>query len=452
MSTFTSILGNNHAQPGNIELGLSPVVLFSLSITGSANVSWILSGFILHISGSASVSPGIKVSRSLADSIQSAASVFLNEHRDRSASTSITGVGSMVFFEFGGFGVASATTLDPTDVQVQFDSFLDFTFTQVLSKFNYSIPGLTIEAVYQYTSTSVRLVTSVQSTTTYTVTVTAARGIFGQMMDPNPIYHSANFTGQAPPPTMRGRAVSGTKVRVLYSTQMLNDSNLSNVANYSVTDLSGNALSILSATPEQPTNPQSVALVLASALSDTGLYKVTVSSAIHSIGGQSVSPSTSVFEWVAEMGSIEIDFSMFSGEISGGLLGTPNGQVFFSPALNAPAPNSVLQVDEVDVCSFAFDTYTFPPAPDPPMMFTFQKGQPPGLSAIGTGVLWAGFPRLMEAMFEISSADGFPFSQDNGPHPRDNVTIILQPDGSPQQFLVLSESILGSSSLVATPS
>ena len=452
MSSFTSILGNNHSQPGNIELGLSPVVQFSLGVTGSASVQAILSAFLTDITGTASVSPKMAVSLSLADSILGVSSALFNLHRNRSASASIVGAGTFVFFEFGGFGVASATSSDPTDVIVQFDSFLDFTYTQVLSKFNYSINGLDIRAVYQNTSTSVRLVTSVQSATTYTVVVTSARGIYGQMMDPNPIYHTANFPGMAPSPTVRGRAVSSTKVRVLYSTQMLNNSNLSNVANYSVTDLAGNAFTILSATPEQPINPESVALVLASALNDTGLYKVTVSSVIQSVGGQSVSPGTSIFEWYAEVGPIEIGFDVFSGEVSGGLLGSPDGQVFFSPALNTPIGNSVIQVDEVDVCSIASDSYVFPVPVDPPLMFTFQPGQPAGFSALGACALWAPFPRLNEVQFEISSSSAGPFAQDHGHSVTDAVTIVLQPDGNPQQFTVLSQPITGSGSFVAVPS
>lgn len=63
---------------------------------------------------------------------------------------------------------------------------------------------------------------------------------------------------------------------------------------------------------------------------------------------------------------VSIPLSAFSGEVQGGILGNPKGQVFFSPSLLGPAPNSTIEVDAVSACVQAFDTYTIPPTPPVP--------------------------------------------------------------------------------------
>jgi hypothetical protein len=82
--------------------------------------------------------------------------------------------------------------------------------------------------------------------------------------------------------------------------------------------------------------------------------------------------------------------SRFSGEVSGGLLGQPLGQIYFSPALETAIANSSVEVDEVSLCTRAWDQYTFPELPDPPILYTFSVGE---TSVIGN-VLWAPAERL----------------------------------------------------------
>jgi len=93
----------------------------------------------------------------------------------------------------------------------------------------------------------------------------------------------------------------------------------------------------------------------------------------------------------------------FTGLAQGGLLGSAKGQVFFSPALSSAAANSTIQVDTVDTCVRAYDTYVFPTLPDPSLLFTFPKNPGPTtpVSTLGGAVLWAPPNRLAEASFAL---------------------------------------------------
>lgn len=222
-------------------------------------------------------------------------------------------------------------------------------------------------------------------------------------------------------------AVSPTKIRLLFPDGMLNDENLNSISSYEVTDASGNDLGVLSVTPEDPPEPTSVALVLSAPLVTAQNYSVTVSTLVQLAAGGPLSPNRTGFYWLQEAGTpIILQLGEFTGEVEGGLFGNPDGQVFFSPALNVAAANSVIQVEEVDVCTYAFDTYTFPQPIDPVSLFTFGAGRPPG-SVLGPGgaVLWAPFPRNMEAMFELGFSPAL--TNDIMPQPDDvSVTALFR--------------------------
>lgn len=344
----------------------------------------------------------------------------------------------------------TATSISSTQVQATFNFNLDYTYAPNLYPPNYSIPGLTISAVYEQSASSVVLNTNTQVGTTYTLTVASAHGTLGEVLSNG----TSNFAGTPLTPTISAVATSLTRVRVLFAQDMVNDVNLNNPANYTIHDLAGNAITVTSVTPEQPTNTESVVLVLSTSLHPTLPYQLTVSSLLKTIvSNQSINPPIALFKWLGDVASITLPFSVFSGEVSGGILGSSNGQVFFSPSLNTPTPNSVIQVEEVEVCSIAYDTYLIPQPPDPQLLFTFQKGSPNSVNAIspGGGVLWAPFPRLLDAQFNLSSSDSAPFLTDQMGIVRDSATMVLQPSGNPQQFTVLADSIVASSSIVATP-
>ena len=75
------------------------------------------------------------------------------------------------------------------------------------------------------------------------------------------------------------------------------------------------------------------------------------------------------------------------------LLGVPLGQVFFSPALDLPAADSVIQVDEVSVCTRAYDVYTIPSLPDPQPLSIYSPTEAFS-TTLNDDVLWATAERL----------------------------------------------------------
>jgi len=302
------------------------------------------------------------------------------------------------------FGAVSATSLSDFSVEITFNDLLDFTYLPNLETINYSIPGLTVLSVSQYTAASVQLQTTAQTNVTYTCTISQSRGYFDESL--NPALSTVTFQGQQTYATMVPVAVSPTKVRLVFSEPMLDDVSLSSPLSYTVTDMFGNSFTVVSATPEQTTNVVSVALVLSTDLVTDGIYQATVSGSVHTVSGIGVSPGTVKFTWVQEMPNpILIPFQEFTGEISDSIFGNPAGLVFFSPALNASAANSVIQVEEVDVCTTAFDTYSFPQPVDPIPLFTYGVGRPAG-SVLGPGgaSLWAPFPRMSPAQFILSNS------------------------------------------------
>jgi hypothetical protein len=298
------------------------------------------------------------------------------------------------------FGLASAVALNGTHVQLTFNSLVDFTYPAILNPANYSIsPTLTIITVEEGDAAGVVLTTSPQDNVLYTVTVAAARSTFGTLL--NPSLNTATFAGFSRVPGYFAVATSATRVRVVFGQVMLNDSNLSSSSSYTIEDLNGNPLSVVSATPEQATNPQSVVLTLGSNLGESDFYVCTVSSAVHTTTGLGVLPPTSVFQWLQGNNQFQVPLNVFTGEVSGGLFGTPDGLVFFSPSLNVAAPNSIIQVEEVDVCTTAYDTYVVPAPIDPTVLFTYGGGIVPTPSPdpylLNQCVLWAPFPRNFEA-------------------------------------------------------
>jgi hypothetical protein len=294
--------------------------------------------------------------------------------------------------------------LNGTHVQVNFTELLDFTFAPLTIPSNYSIPGLTVISVEQAAGNAVLLTTSQQTNIVYTVTVTAARSTLGTIL--NPLQNSAQFTGFPLVPGYFAVATAVRRVRAVFSSVMLNDTNLSNPANYTVTDFNGNAVFVLSATPEQTINPTSVLLALGSDLGESDFYVCTVSSNIHTASGLNVLPPTSVFQWLKGDSQFNVPLTAFSGEIKSFPIPQQfGGLVYFSPALNVPTANSIIQVEEVDVCTTAYDTYVLPAPVDPLPLFTFGGGIVPTPSpdpyVLNQTVLWAPFPRNFEAKFEL---------------------------------------------------
>lgn len=229
-------------------------------------------------------------------------------------------------------------------------------------------------------------------------------------------------------------ATGATRVRVVFAQAMQNDSNLTNPTNYTISSLSGTSVPVLSAVLEQAglsmtqaIRARSVILTLGSSLYETAFYVSTVSSSVQTSTGGSVTPSTSVFQWLQGTNQVQIPLGMFTGEVSGGLFGSPDGLVFFSPALNTLAANSIIQVQEVDVCTTAYDTYVMPSPVDPLPLFLHGGGLLPTPSPdpylLNQTVLWAPWPRNFDAKFELEFTGEA--NQEQLPAPVDNACSAL---------------------------
>lgn len=302
---------------------------------------------------------------------------------------------------FPPYGLESATALTPTLVRVRYTALFDTSFAPLLSTANYSIfPTLVVHSVILESAQTVLLVTDPQSEIVYTLTIAEARGYFGQPLDP--ALNSVVFLGVPISPTFFAVATRKTRVRAVFSEAMLQNASLTDPSQYELADLNGNLVPIISVTAEQSSNVRSTVLTLGADLVDERHYRLTTLSGIITATLKALSPDTSVFQWVENTLRAEIPVDQFSGEVQNGLYGIHNGLVFFSPALVTSAANSVIQVEEVDVCTRAFDEYHFPQPIDPPVLFTYAGGPPPPLSTLNSSaVLWVGFPRLMDARFEL---------------------------------------------------
>jgi hypothetical protein len=295
-----------------------------------------------------------------------------------------------------------AVALTANLVQLTFNQPLDFGYAPILLPSNYGMaPSLTVlSASIGPTSNTVRLTTGTHLDPIYTVTVGDAKSNMGDLLDP--AFKTAVFAGAIDAPTFRATAQSRTKIQLVFSEEMLQNAALSDALSYTVTDLALSSVSVTSATVYGPTPVQRVTLELGSDLDPGGHYVVTVVSPnVKTATNLNLNPDYSMFRWDETQTLFNINIDQFSGEVSGGLLGQPLGQVFFSPALEAAIANSSIQVDSVSCCTRAYDVYTFPSLPDPCPLMTFGSEQPYS-SVIGTNVLWAPAHRLGLAQMNVS--------------------------------------------------
>lgn len=311
------------------------------------------------------------------------------------------------------FGLESATALTPTLVRVRYTALFDIDFPALVNISNYSIfPALTIHGIVIESAQTVLLITDFQEDVLYTLTIDQARGYFGQPLDP--ALNSATFNGLPAQPTLSAVATADRRVRVIFTEAMLENVSLTDPGQYDLADLSGNAVSVLSVTIEQNDPPiRSVILHLGEDLTDEHHYRVTVLGGVVTEDLDPLVPNTALFQWVENVLRTQIPIDRFSGEVLEGLYGIHGGLVFFSPALETSAANSIIQVDQVDVCTRAYDVYTPPQPIDPSVLYTHGLDLVPSpvttLNNAGI-VLWAGFPRLVDAKFELSDLqeDTFP--------------------------------------------
>ena len=192
-----------------------------------------------------------------------------------------------------------------------------------------------------------------------------------------------------------------TRVRLVFSEAMLVNAALSSAASYAVTTMQGVVIAITSVTIEQATHPRSVTLQLGSALHSSGWYQVELVGAVQSEAFVAPTPVKTWFQFLQPDANFNVRRDQFTGEQQGGLFGTPAGLVFFSPALLTAIPNSVIQVDSVQCCSTAYDQYNWPQPVDPQPFFTWSATALQTTIGQAGVALWAPFPRLVDARFEI---------------------------------------------------
>lgn len=298
------------------------------------------------------------------------------------------------------FGVAEAVSLSPTWVRVRFTDLIDPADPVFALPANYSLsPALQVKAAFREGAQSVRILTETQSAVTYTLTVAAGRSVYGDPIDLR--LHSVDFDGLGANATFFAVPIRQDRVRLVFSQRMSPAPATLDPANYQILNAQTGDISVIDeVTPEyNGVELVSVVLELAAALQITGVYQAKVEAAVRSYYNTSVFPDTSKFQWVQPTGQLVVPMAAFSGELHGGPLGSRlglhNGLIYFSPALEAAAANSIIEVDECSVCTKAYDEYHLPVPPDPKVLYTFGPGQ---LTTLGAGaVLWAAPPRICEA-------------------------------------------------------
>ena len=307
------------------------------------------------------------------------------------------------------FQVTGASTPGSTSVLVVFSFPLNLVFAPFTSPANYSIPGLTVVGAAIYNATTIRLTTSPQAYTLYTVTVGQGQSAGGDPLDP--LYRTATFTGSPTIPVYTPVGVSPNTIRLVFTEPMLLNGAIVDPLTYTVTDIHGNVISVLTVVSEQGAgNPRAVVLGVSPTMLSAEWYVVTVGEGVVSAeGGLPVLPATQKFQWVQIAPNTAIPITKFSGEATGGILGLHGGLIYFSPALDAAVSGSVIQIDSVEVCSKAYDTYTFPSPPDPPAFFTYGGTAAPfGTLNSLNSVLWGAFPRLSEAQYNLGQLEEEP--------------------------------------------
>lgn len=298
--------------------------------------------------------------------------------------------------------VDQAVALSQHSVRVTFSNTLDPLYAPHSSPANYTIPGLTVMSVVSVEGAEVVLNTTLQiPDNLYTVTAAQGLSLNGDTLGPD---NTANFFGYVSVTTFLAGAESAIKVELVFTNAMLVNGDYTNPANYVIQSVTGTPIPVLSATPSGTSPIRRVTLNLGAALRSKDYYSVVLDPLIVDAIGNAVNPDTYIFQWVDKSATssrpLEIPISNFSGEIVGGLLGEPDGLVFFSPALAAVAATSTLQVEEIDVCTKAYDEYHFPDPPDPEPLLTFRLGVRTVIGA--SSVLWAPADRLGLARMDSS--------------------------------------------------
>lgn len=218
-------------------------------------------------------------------------------------------------------------------------------------------------------------------------------------VDETPIVLTVDvFVGVQQIPAFIVGAQSPTKVEVVFSVAMSIDSNFTNPARYTLRATeAGTVIPITSVTVSGTAPLRRATLHLGASLESKEYYSLVVAPSIVSLTGDPSDPDIYIFQWSdmttpVFVAPLEIPIRDFSGEVTGGLLGNPDGQVFFTPAYETVGGDSTIELESVSVCTRAYDEYHIPDPPDPIPLLTWA----PGVTTVSgsSSVLWAPADRL----------------------------------------------------------
>jgi len=195
----------------------------------------------------------------------------------------------------------------------------------------------------------------------------------GQLYDvdlgTDPVNLSDSGFVNPPTPTFMAGAEGPMKVGVVFSLPMSAAALTS--TNYTLVEIEGGANVPLDSVQYAGSgSAYKVDLLVSRPLHTKEFYALKLGALIVSTDGIAPLETTYIFQW-ADMTTalkgrpLEIPIQNFSGEVTGGILGNPDGLVFFSPAYEPVVDTSTIEVAEVSVCTKAFDEYHLPDIPDP---------------------------------------------------------------------------------------
>lgn len=247
------------------------------------------------------------------------------------------GIGEFGSSYYGGknplFQVVSATAINSFTIVVTFTEPPDPFSSETTNPANYFIEvvgGSPIGApdlvLLDPDTHSVRLITSALSYIQYKVSVTeSVETPGGQGVDPQA--NSAEFTGFETTPAgdnvlgFRARAIRADGIHLTFLQPMLVDANFLNPLNYTVREVSGQPVPILSVTPNLPSNATRAVLNLGNPMRSSVPHTVTISPVVHTADGRSIVPPMDSVVWVKRPLRTKVAFSSFTGEVR-----APKGQ------------------------------------------------------------------------------------------------------------------------------
>lgn len=224
------------------------------------------------------------------------------------------------------FQVVSAQAINPYTVIVTFSESPNYSDPETFNPANYYIDvvsegtliGAPLAVTYGPDPNTVKLTTPPQEYVQYRVTVNPLVSS-DTLHSVDPLWNSAEFTGMALPDSkirsFLAKAIRADGINLVFARPMLVDSALTNPLNYTVREVSGAQVPVLSVTPNLPSNATRVVLNLGSSMRSSVAHEVRLSPAVHTAGGLSILPDTDVVVWVARQRVTKVSFAAFSREV-----------------------------------------------------------------------------------------------------------------------------------------